>query len=125
MSDRYQEGSEGRNPIDESGFTLVELLIVILVLGVLAAVTVLGLSNITGTSLTSACRADAKSVAVAQEAYRAQNGVFAGSTTLLETAPAPGPYLRSLPGNVTHYVITTGTDGKVLVQNLKTNAAGP
>jgi prepilin-type N-terminal cleavage/methylation domain-containing protein len=123
MHDRFRRISDEQSRC-EDGFTLIELLIVIVVLGILAAVTVFGLSNISGQSLTSACHADAKSVAVAQEAYRAQNQSYAQDVGTLVTSPAPGPYLRSLPGNTTKYTITTSTNGKVIVTNVKTSFSG-
>ena len=57
----------------DKGFTLVELLIVIAILGVLATITVLSVRGISNNSQASACRADAKVYQVAIEAYAAQN----------------------------------------------------
>jgi len=133
MIDRYrriqreirEEQAEG----DEGGFTLIELLIVIVVLGILAAVTVFGLSNVTGQSLTSACHADAKSVAVATEAYRAQNpNTFPASVQVLVTPDATGNhFLRSLPGNNNKYNIAMDptAPGVVVVQSKATGVASP
>jgi prepilin-type N-terminal cleavage/methylation domain-containing protein len=56
------------------GFTLVELLIVIVILGILATVTVFAVRGITDKGKTSACTADQKTLQVALESYYANNG---------------------------------------------------
>jgi general secretion pathway protein G len=58
----------------DKGFTLVELLIVIVILGILATVTVFAVRGITDQGQTSACNADKKTMQTAVEAYYAQNG---------------------------------------------------
>jgi len=58
----------------DRGFTLVELLIVIVILGILATVTVFAVRGITDQGKASACKADQKTLQVALESYYAQNG---------------------------------------------------
>ena len=58
----------------DKGFTLVELLIVIVILGILATVTVFAVRGITDQGQTSACNADKKTMQTAVEAYFAQQG---------------------------------------------------
>ncbi len=58
----------------DKGFTLVELLIVIVILGILATVTVFAVRGITDQGQTSACDADKKTLETAVEAFYAQNG---------------------------------------------------
>jgi prepilin-type N-terminal cleavage/methylation domain-containing protein len=58
----------------DKGFTLVELLIVIVILGILATVTVFAVRGITDQGQESACEATAKTYEVAIEAYYAANG---------------------------------------------------
>jgi len=58
----------------DRGFTLVELLIVIVILGVLATVTVFAVRGITDRGKTSACAADKKTLEVAVEAFIANGG---------------------------------------------------
>ncbi len=58
----------------DKGFTLVELLIVIVILGILATVTVFAVRGITDQGQTSACAADKKTLQTAVEAYYAQKG---------------------------------------------------
>ena len=103
---------------EDEGFTLIELLIVIVVLGILAAIVVFALSNQTSNSLQAACRADAKAVEIAQEAYRASGpgpNTFAPNLAALTVPDANGQvYLRSVPGT-NHYQIVTDGSGKVWV----------
>ncbi len=58
----------------DKGFTLVELLIVIVILGILATVTVFAVRGITDQGQESACNADKKTMQTAVEAYFAQWG---------------------------------------------------
>ena len=58
----------------DQGFTLVELLIVIVILGILATVTVFAVRGITDQGKTSACEADQKTLETAAETYFAQWG---------------------------------------------------
>jgi prepilin-type N-terminal cleavage/methylation domain-containing protein len=63
----------------ESGFTLIELLIVIVILGVLAAIVAFSVRGITDRGEESACKAEVKTIAVAEEAYYASpvgNGAY-------------------------------------------------
>ncbi|HEX2785759.1 MAG TPA: prepilin-type N-terminal cleavage/methylation domain-containing protein [Ilumatobacteraceae bacterium] len=68
------------------GFTLVELLIVIVILGILATVTVFAVTGITNKGKTSACQSDAKSVQTAEEAFSANTGVYTASQQALVDA---------------------------------------
>ena len=58
----------------DKGFTLVELLIVIVILGILATVTVFAVRGITDQGKSSTCKADKKTLETAVEAWYAQNG---------------------------------------------------
>ena len=72
----------------DKGFTLVELLIVIVILGILATVTVFAVRGITDQGKTSACEADQKTLETAIEAYFAKNNVDSGQRG------RPDPWLR-------------------------------
>ena len=58
----------------DKGFTLVELLIVIVILGILATVTVFAVRGITDTGQQNACSIESRTLDSAIEAYYAQNG---------------------------------------------------
>ena len=97
---------------DVAGFTLIELLIVIVVLGILAAVVVFSLGGITASAAVSACEADAKTTALAVQAYEAQsNGTPPAS--LVALTQGPDPYLQEVPSS-TYYAITL-VNGSVMV----------
>jgi len=67
----------------ESGFTLVELLIVIVILGVLAGIVVFSVQGITGRGAKAACLSDVASVQVASEAYYATNKSYTDTAGLV------------------------------------------
>jgi prepilin-type N-terminal cleavage/methylation domain-containing protein len=71
----------------DKGFTLVELLIVIVILGILATVTVFAVRGITDQGKSSTCKADSKTLQTAYEAYTAQYG----GTTIPTTAAGSVP----------------------------------
>ncbi len=67
---------------DEAGFTLVELLIVIAILGILAGVVVFSVAGVQDDSQKSACKAEASTVRTAEEAYYVKNKAYASGATL-------------------------------------------
>lgn len=87
------------------GFTLIELLIIISILGILATIVVLGVVNAVDNTASASCKADFKTVELAQEAYRGQVGRSATSFTELETQQMGlnhamvGPWLKEAPTN--------------------------
>lgn len=74
----------------EGGFTLVELLIVIVILGILAAIVVLAIGGLSDTASKASCNAAAKTISSAEDAYYASpdatgnaNSVYASTDGLL------------------------------------------
>src|SRR6476620_12579960 len=92
---RKSEDFEQKNLL-QKGFTLVELLVVIVILGILAAVVVFAVGGSTDKAQTSACKAEKSAVETAVEAYRASVGTYptnvssmiGGSNAFLRAAPA-------------------------------------
>lgn len=69
----------------DDGFTLVELLIVVVVLGVLAVVTVFAVRGITDRSADNACAVEFDNLVKAQEVHRVLNGSYADEATLVSS----------------------------------------
>jgi general secretion pathway protein G len=107
----YVNRSKSAERRGDQGFTLIEMLIVIVVLGTLAAVVVFSLGGVTGASGQSACTADVASVHVAVAAYEAQNQSKAPAavSSLVPT------YLAAVPANSTLYTITLDSTGGVML----------
>lgn len=74
----------------DEGFTLIELLIVIIILGILAAIVVFAVGSTRGDSVTSTCKTDVKSIILAEEGFKTQNGSYTvtkSDLTLLKAWP--------------------------------------
>jgi general secretion pathway protein G len=92
---------------NESGFTLIELLIVIVILGILAAIVVFAVGAFNKNGQQAACKADFKSVQIADDAFFAKTGAYATKNTDL----APN-YIDQWPqtgATTPPYTIVVGT----------------
>ena len=67
------------------GFTMLEILIVIVVLGILAAVVIFALGGVTGRSAIAACQADGATSSSAIALFTAQNAGTNATPSLLTT----------------------------------------
>ena len=91
----------------EPGFTMVELLIVVVVLGILSGIVVFGVGRFRGDAEAAACRADADTVATAANAYNAATGNYPTSiddlvtANYLTAAPADGAYTFDRTAKIT------------------------
>jgi general secretion pathway protein G len=121
----------------KKGFTLVELLIVIIIIAVLAAIAIPKFANSSTRSKDSALRSNLKLVRNAVDLFRADTGAFPATSAALAATTAPasglksdattqaitatdwrGPYLQTIPkdwdGTTDFtYSTTAGTVGKV------------
>jgi general secretion pathway protein G len=92
------------NKNQDKGFTLVELLIVIVILGILATVTVFAVRGITDQGEANACAVERRAVETAIEAYYTANGqVDAGQQS--DLVP---DYIKEAP---TYVTLTYTADG--------------
>jgi general secretion pathway protein G len=103
----------GEKSLTQKGFTLVELLVVIVILGILAAVVVFAVSGSTDKAQTNACASERSAVETAVEAYRASEGGYPATQANLV-----GSFLRSAPVNytVTLSAVTPKVGGKCIGQ---------
>jgi len=99
----------------DKGFTLVELLIVIVILGILATVTVFAVRGITDRGQENACAVEERSIQTAIEAFYADNNqvdpdgfTVAGGGTDATTILVPG-YIKDDPSTRWTFVAATTT----------------
>jgi general secretion pathway protein G len=90
----------------DDGFTLVELLIVIVILAVLSGIVVFAVSGISDKSVTAACKTDLKQVESATEAFYANAAPHAYPANV--AALVSGGLLREAPSSTDYAITTTG-----------------
>ena len=134
----------------ENGFTLIEMLIVIVVLAILAAIVVFAVQGLTGQGAVASCQANFKAVETATESFKAQMGAYPGGTydscvnlvaagpvsafesntgilDLLGKATTPsgtfGPWLKDYPYDGGHSQIEVESDGSGTVSVYDTGSS--
>ncbi len=78
--------------ITRQGFTIVELLIVVVVIGILAAITIVAYNGITKKAKTASAQSAASTLQTKVEAYYAENGVYPKTTGALTSAASTASY---------------------------------
>ncbi|MEP7202779.1 MAG: prepilin-type N-terminal cleavage/methylation domain-containing protein [Ilumatobacteraceae bacterium] len=81
---------------EDKGFTLIEILIAIVLVGILSAVAVVGISNLVSKGSTAACGASLDAAKAGSAVYYAENATYPATLA----AVANGVYL-TLPNGVT------------------------
>ena len=103
----------------DKGFTLVELLIVIVILGILAAVTVFAVRGITNEAQTNSCATERRTIETAVEAFNANNQ--ADATVTADLVP---DYLKDDPFEGSRTWDGTGVEPAFADNAAVTNGSG-
>jgi general secretion pathway protein G len=89
----------GQKNLLQKGFTLVELLVVIVILGILAAVVVFAVGGSTKDAKNSACASEKQAAETAVEAYRAKTGDYPTAWSDMTDSSSDKQFLRAAPKN--------------------------
>lgn len=103
---------------DQNGFTLVEMLVVIFIMGILAAIVVFAVRGIGDRGQGAACSTDAHTLVVAEEANFANGGGY----TIDEDALVTAGFLHK--ASKLNDVTLTGPGGYTVVPNPDEKCAG-
>src|SRR5687768_15841714 len=87
---------------DRQGFTLIELMIVVVIIGLLAAIAIPKFANTKEKATVSSMRSDLRNLATAQEGYWVENRVYYGGVI-----PAAGFQYSPTPGVTVTMVTAT------------------
>lgn len=110
----------------ERGFTIVELLIVVVVIAILAAITIVSYNGITGRANASASKSLAATWAKKVEMYQAEEGRYPLAKSDLSGNPAKSWFINddSIIADATTLDSTNGTK-KITVRSCKADAGAP
>lgn len=86
---------------ESRGFTIVELLIVIVVIGILATITIVAYNNVTDRARTSSAQAAAKTVINKAAVYQAEEGSYPVSLDTLTSSSDSGEAWYIPDGSIT------------------------
>ena len=87
-------------PRPRAAFTLIELLIVVVIIGILAAIAIPKFQNTKGKANAAALRSDLRNLAASEEAYYFEARSYTSDTAALKFRPSPGVtvIISTLPG---------------------------
>ena len=95
-------------PNNEKGFTLIELMIVVAIIGILAAIAIPQFSAYRERSYIASMKADCNAVRTAEEAYFVDNDTYLAIASTGTPSALPGMGALSTGNTV---VVTAGADG--------------
>ena len=94
---------------NEEGFTIIELLIVIIVLGILAAIVVFAIGSTRKDSVASSCKTNVKAVELSAEAVNTHAGSYPAATISLVAGSPAGAVVADNTN-----LLAGGTNGAIL-----------
>lgn len=98
-----------------SGFTLIELMVVVVVLGTLIGLVLLGVGGFQESGVTAVCRSEIDSLRTANVAYRAKHGADAASVAdLLDDYLERAPKYVAFSNGTTNPATADGCDGTLI-----------
>jgi prepilin-type N-terminal cleavage/methylation domain-containing protein len=96
-----------RNRSFSCGFTIVELLVVIVIIGILAAITIVSYVGITNRAITASLQSDLSSAANQLKQYQVVNMAYPTSLDCSSSPAANSICLKASNGNSLNYQVTT------------------
>ena len=90
-----------RNLRRTDGFTLIELMIVVVIIGILAAIAIPRFADTKGKANMAAVKSDLRNLANAQESYFYQHSTYAPNLALLNLSQSPGVTLTLVEATAT------------------------
>lgn len=105
------------NNTKNRGFTIVELLIVIVVIGILAAIVIVAYQGVTSRANDNVVKTDLKNLANKLQIYYVHNDEYPSTTTQMESLgfkATRGSYDETV-GNMLYCTIATGTNARFVV----------
>lgn len=89
-----------------SGFTLVELLIVMVVIGILAAMAIPNFQSTKGKASLAAVKSDLKNLSTAEESFFYDHRAYSGSVDSLKATTSPGVVLTIVMATASGWAAT-------------------
>ena len=119
---------------DEQGFTLVELLVVILIIGILAAIAIPAFLNQRGKAYDAQAKSNVRTAQTAEETYATDNngtyasdtlsGTDTGSLATIEPTLKNSPFVTATANGTTGYTLVATSAGSTPVTYSLTAATG-
>ncbi|MDB5179619.1 MAG: exported protein of unknown function [Candidatus Saccharibacteria bacterium] len=107
----------------DRGFTIVELLIVIVVIGILAAITIVSFNGVTARANTASAQSAAESAVKKIEAYNAEKASYPATFGVLQLTANSGTsyYLTGVTFATSAYAAQPGTPQTVMLYSCTTS----